>query len=213
MKTRTFFLSALALLGCISKHNIFASNNVKNSSCVEIIQTAEKHFAIPDGILGAIAMVESGQKPWAVNSNGRSKICRNKGIALQYIKQLRAKGYRNINIACMQINYLHHRSSINIENMLDPYQNVMYAAKYLIKLKNRYGNWSEAIKYYHSPDPYHHNKYYSKVIALCNNLNNTSSPNTISNSTNNNKLIINTHKKQRFIIGLGPAVGFSTKKK
>ena len=63
-------------------------------------------------------------------------------------------GAKLIDVGCMQINHhFHARHFASLEDMLDPAQNVAYAARFLSELKKREGSWTMAIARYHAgPD-------------------------------------------------------------
>ena len=68
----------------------------------------------------------------------------------------------------MQINHhFHARNFASVEDMLDPAQNVDYAARFLTELKAREGSWTKAVARYHAGpnnDPAQ-KKYVCRVIA------------------------------------------------
>ena len=46
--------------------------------------------------------------PWTINMGGKGKFFDNKDKALNYTKNFINKGKKNIDIGCMQINYMYH---------------------------------------------------------------------------------------------------------
>ena len=130
-----------------------------------LISQKEQQHKIPAGLLTAIARVESEFSPYAVNSNGRSKSFRNIKEAKLYVTALRDQGIIDINIGALQINYAYHKNRFkNAVAILDPYQNIAYAAKYLASLKAKYGSWVMAVKFYHSPDQKYQDIYITKIM-------------------------------------------------
>ena len=64
----------------------------------------------------------------------------------------------------MQINFKYHNEQFkNLNTMLDPINNIDWAAKYLKKLYKRYKSWNIAISRYHSSNPERMRKYLEKV--------------------------------------------------
>ena len=64
----------------------------------------------------------------------------------------------------MQINYKFHGHKFkNLDHILNPEENVKYAAKFLQKLFKRHKSWNEAISRYHSSEPARKRKYLTKV--------------------------------------------------
>lgn len=133
--------------------------------CKMLISQKEQQHKIPVGLLAAIASVESEFSAYAVNSNGKSKRFTNIGEAKNYVAGLRKQGVIDINIGALQINYAYHKNKFsNAMALLDPYQNIAYAAKYLAYLKRVYGSWIKAVKFYHSPDAKYQDIYITKVM-------------------------------------------------
>jgi hypothetical protein len=135
-------------------------------TCADHIAKQETEKGIPQGLLKAIAMVESRISPWAVNALGRAHFFKSKEAAAKFIRGLVARGVGNIGIGCMQLHYAsHHRHFKSVEDMLEPKNNIAHAAKLLRHLKSRYGSIERAVKLYHSASPYYHNIYKTKVYG------------------------------------------------
>ena len=136
-------------------------------ACTNVItrQEAQKH--IPSGLLKAIAMVESGMSPWAVNARGHAHNFTSKEKAATYIRQLIDEGVGNIGIGCMQLHYAsHHRSFRSVEEMLEPEKNIAFAAKLLKNLESRHGSLDTAVKRYHSALPSCNKPYKKRVYGM-----------------------------------------------
>ncbi len=84
--------------------------------------------------------------------------------SLAEIERLYDQGVRNIDIGCMQV-YLHYHGHAfkNFEEMLDPSNNVAYAALLLKKLYHDARSWSVAITRYHYWTPKFSRIYHNKV--------------------------------------------------
>ena len=144
------------------------SNSI--TDCFNFTEKYGKQFNIPDKLLTSISLVESGIKknnrfiswPWTLNVSGKSKFFDNKNDALEFLK----KNYKNknIDVGCMQISLKYHFKEFDsIENILDPDQNVKYAAKFLKKLFSKHKRWNEAISRYHSSVPTRKKQYLKRV--------------------------------------------------
>ena len=145
----------------INKNAVF-----NKKDCMILIRQQEQQYKIPAGLLAAIAKVESGFGPYAVNSNGKSKQFKNLQDAKFYVTGLRNQGIIDINIGALQINYAYHKTRFsNAAAILDPYQNISYAAKYLASLRKTYGSWVKAVKFYHSPVSKYQDMNISKVMC------------------------------------------------
>lgn len=137
------------------------------SLCKAAIAKHETQKGIPQGLLRAIAKIESGFSPWVVNSRGRGHVFHSKEAAAQYIKQLVQGGFTNFSVGVMQLHYASHRRNFtSVEEMLEPENNVAHAAKLIKNLEHRTGSMERAVKLYHSPSPAHHNPYQRRVYGV-----------------------------------------------
>lgn len=136
---------------------------LKNELKALITEQEELH-KIPSGLLLAIATVESGSKPYALNIQGKSVIGRNKREAVDLIHEALANGITNIDVGVMQLNVRWHRENFgSIEEMLEPKKNIEYAASFLLTLYKKYGNWHRAVRFYHSSRAEYYRKYSRKI--------------------------------------------------
>ncbi|MDR3179929.1 MAG: transglycosylase SLT domain-containing protein [Holosporaceae bacterium] len=136
--------------------------------CENEIIKAEKKFSIPRRLLLAIGIVESGKVsakrkrpwPWTICAAGKSYFCSTKSAAIALAKRLLARGIRNMDVGCMQVNLLHHsRAFRNLEEAFTPKNNVSYGAKYFTELKKASNSWTYAVGYYHSKSSKHYKPY------------------------------------------------------
>jgi soluble lytic murein transglycosylase-like protein len=130
--------------------------------CQRAIAAAEPGSGIPPGLLGAIALVESGRRnpvtgaptpwPWSYNVNGEGHAPPSKAAAIAEVAALQAAGTRSIDVGCMQVNLLHHPQAFaSLEEAFDPAANLRYAVRFLRELQGRSGgDWGLAIARYHS---------------------------------------------------------------
>jgi soluble lytic murein transglycosylase-like protein len=137
----------------------------------EMLHAAQKH-GVPLGVLYAVGMTESGRagglRPSALNIEGNAVYDLSRDEALRRIVQARQQGAKLIDVGCMQINAHYHGSHFNsVADMLDPAQNVDYAARFLRQLRAREGNWTMAVARYNAgPDNNPaQKKYICRVIA------------------------------------------------
>jgi hypothetical protein len=147
--------------------------------CAEPIRHHEQQAGIPNQLLAAVARAESGRWdkvesasfawPWTVTAEGKGQFFANKGEAIAQVKQLRARGVRNIDVGCMQVNLLHHPDAFaDLEEALDPQANVAYATSFLKQLFEQKRSWVTAVGNYHSATPEFHFRYREKVMKLWN---------------------------------------------
>jgi hypothetical protein len=133
----------------------FASNATTASLCERHLSSAAKAEDVPLGLLYAIAMTETGSggrlRPFALNIGGKPVLAKTKEEALSAFKTAREEDIALIDLGCMQINHYYHNTQFSsVSDMLDPKQNVHYAAKLLGKLKRQHGTWTEAVARYHA---------------------------------------------------------------
>ena len=150
----------------------FLFSSTAQADCEKNFIYAENKYGIPNGYLRAIALTEVGLgetgklRSWAFNIAGNSLYFRDKTDALRYLSKL---DIENIDIGCMQINkYWHVKNFKSSKQMLDPYQNVMYAAYFLKSIYSKTGSWEQSIKNYHSKNSDLNDKYYRRFSHYLN---------------------------------------------
>jgi hypothetical protein len=150
---------------------------LSNDLCASIIARAERRHGIPARLLRAISLAETGRVdprskamiawPWAVNAGGTGHYHATKTKAIAAVKRLRAKGARNIDVGCMQVNLMHHPKAFpNLQTAFDPRQNVAYAAKFLKDLHAKTGSWIDAVAAYHSSVAHQGTPYMLRVLRI-----------------------------------------------
>ena len=142
-----------------------SKTSFSKNDCKAFIKQMEIDNKIPEGLLMAIAAVESEHNPWAINCAGVSRSFTSHEAAKKFVVDLRSQGKVDINIGILQINYGAHKTMFKTaEEVLSPTKNITYAAKYLAQLKKQYGSWQRAVCFYHSPDVKCQNIYLNKVM-------------------------------------------------
>jgi hypothetical protein len=134
--------------------------------CRPALVAAEVRHGIPDGLLQAIGLVETGRRdaatgrrepwPWAINAAGEPHFFETKQQAVDWVRDAQARGMRSIDVGCAQINLMYHPSAFaSLEQAFDPASNADYAARFLKELRNTTagGNWMAAAGDYHSLTP------------------------------------------------------------
>jgi soluble lytic murein transglycosylase-like protein len=137
----------------------------------EILRASQK-YGVPAGILYAVGLTETGVKgslqPYALNIEGKAVFARDRDDAEAEFAKARRQGAKLIDLGCMQINHHYHAGRFrSLGDMLDPRQNVDYAARFLLELKKRHETWSMAVARYHAGpdnDPAQR-RYLCRVIA------------------------------------------------
>lgn len=145
--------------------------------CAKATNRVERERKIPRQLLRAISKAESGRFnkerqavmawPWTVMAEGRGRYLDTKAEAIAEVEGLRARGVRNIDVGCMQINLMHHPDAFaSLDEAFDPLTNVRYAASFLKTMAANQGSWAKAAAYYHSQTPARYRVYRSKVRQI-----------------------------------------------
>ncbi|MES2984116.1 MAG: lytic transglycosylase domain-containing protein [Pseudomonadota bacterium] len=142
--------------------------------CTQYFPVEEQKNGIPTHLLAAIATTESGRWhkalgmnvpwPWTINVEGKGYVFNSKAEAIAQTQSLIAKGYRSIDVGCMQVNLKHHpKAFADLNQAFDPSTNVAYAAKFLHDNYATLGDWIKATAAYHSRTPVHGARYLSDI--------------------------------------------------
>ena len=141
---------------CVAPETAAAAENMV---CEKAALKAEKSFGLPDGLLQAIAIVESGRFidnkknawPWTVNVAGKGHYFSSRLEAEKFVALKSAANVESVDIGCFQINKKWHGNAFSSEQaMFDANRGAEYAASFLNALKEETGDWETAIQYYHS---------------------------------------------------------------
>lgn len=132
---------------------------VSQDLCTSAILAAEQRYNIPGHLLLAIGLQEAGMRrqgrvtvwPWSVNAAGDGRMFRSEAQAVQWVQAQQAIGVTSIDVGCMQVNLRWHPNAFaSLQTAFDPATNVDYAARYLLNLYARTGDWMLAAGSYHS---------------------------------------------------------------
>ena len=145
--------------------------------CAQQTAATERRMAIPQHLLKAISLAESGRWnelnrenvawPWTVTAGGQGRFFDTQAEALAEVEILMTEGVRNIDVGCMQINLYYHGGAFEgLEEAFDPRSNTAYAASYLKNMFSATGNWLDAAGYYHSTTPELGGPYKDKVVRF-----------------------------------------------
>ena len=167
------FLVALFAVVCANRAR---ADVAPSALCRSAITSAERAFGIPDRLMQAIGVVESGRTderggvtawPWTINVEGVGYVFDTKQDAVAAVNAHRARGARSIDVGCMQVNLMHHGDAFSsLEQAFDPVANARYAAEFLQKLLAQTGSWPRAAAGYHSLTPDIGADYGRKVLAV-----------------------------------------------
>ena len=143
--------------------------------CDTAIVGAERAVRLPLGLLGAVALVESGRPdaagnvrpwPWTINAEGRGQFFASKQDAIDAVRTLQSQGVQSIDVGCMQVNLMYHPNAFaSLDQAFDPITNAQYAARFLNTLYGISGSWVQVTAAYHSQTPAIGADYQQRVIA------------------------------------------------
>ncbi len=145
--------------------------------CAMEVARQERLLGIPERLLHAISLAESGRYdpsvkavrawPWTVMAEGQGRYLATKQEAIAEVRALQAKGVRNIDVGCMQVNLRHHPDAFSsLEEAFDPATNVAYSARFLSSLYDNTNNWTLAASYYHSQTPHLAAAYRERLVQI-----------------------------------------------
>ncbi len=143
--------------------------------CDQSIEQVAALSLVPREVIYKIARLESGRRldgryiswPWSLNNSGKGYFLKDSSTALSTLAKLRAQGKKNIDVGCMQLNVRWHSEFFNsLEQMMNPFDNVRYAAHYLEQLYKETGSWEKAVKFYHSRNAKFNTVYYRKYKEM-----------------------------------------------
>lgn len=144
--------------------------------CLSATLKAEEKYQIQKHLLTSISNVETGrwnkrlqQKaawPWTVNVKGKGYFYKTKAEAVVAVKNWQKRGYKSIDVGCMQVNLrFHGKKFASLEEAFDPEKNVDVAARFLKKRHQSRGDWMKAATDYHSKRPSKARAYKKKLLA------------------------------------------------
>jgi hypothetical protein len=122
--------------------------NSPRAACLTAARVAEVNHGLPEGLLTAIALNESGLHAYALNLRGRAYFPSSREEAR---RMLVAAGGRGM-AGCFQINAGVHVAR-GEDWPLDPPQAADWAARYLVRHYENHGDWGRAVLRWHGASP------------------------------------------------------------
>ncbi len=170
-------VAAGAAMALAAAHSSAAPTPEAHALCIEATRNAERRHHLAPHLLGAISLAETGRWsqahrasfawPWTVMAEGRGRYLPSKAAAIAEVITLQARGVRNIDVGCMQVNLHYHADAFDdLNQAFDPETNANYAAAFLRDLKDEVGTWKDAVAYYHSRDDQRGDAYQGRVYDL-----------------------------------------------
>lgn len=168
--------SALPALTILSAAAAAASTDLSEAAiCEEAGAFASARVGVPEDVLRALSRTETGRNleghfvpwPWTVNMEGTGKWFDTPDEALAFALAEHQRGARSFDIGCFQVNFKYHGQAFgSIRDMFDPYQNALYAARFLASLYLELGDWTKAAGAYHSRTPDLASRYSSRFADI-----------------------------------------------
>jgi hypothetical protein len=147
--------------------------------CERAIVNGARRAGVPEGVLHAIALTETGRNmggemrpwPWAINREGEGHWFATRDEALRFAKASVAAGRTSFDVGCFQVNYRWHGDAFpSLEAMFDMETSGTYAAQFLRNLHGELGDWSAAAGAYHSRTPEFAQRYRARFDRIYANL-------------------------------------------
>lgn len=170
-----FRIMIVALCAASANPGVHAQADA-SMTCEQAAHTAESTYGLPAGLLSAIGKVESGRRdpltghlrpwPYTLNANGAGSYFPDLVSASTAVEFLQSRGVASIDVGCFQVNLLHHPHAF--PTLLDAFMpdvNADYAARFLLDLRRRTGDWVQAVMAYHSATPALGQAYWAQVRA------------------------------------------------
>ena len=145
--------------------------------CDRAVDAVERELRLPARLLRAVSLAESGRWdaarqasfawPWTVTAGGAGRFYRDRDEAMAAVRRLHARGVRNIDVGCMQVNLMYHADAFDeLDAAFDPARNALYAGQFLKALRLERRSWSAAVAHYHSATPERGTAYSERVFEL-----------------------------------------------
>ena len=145
-------------------------------ACSAAVAEASRSFSLPNGLLAAIAAVESGRPdpasgqrtpwPWTVNAEGAGHFYGTEEEAVAAVQAFQRRGVASIDVGCLQVNLGYHPDAFaTLADAFDPAVNARYASLFLSQLFAEQADWLKAAAAYHSHTPELATPYETAVAA------------------------------------------------
>ena len=118
------------------------------AACLVAARQAEIAHGVPEGLLTAIALNESGLHAYALNLRGRAYFPETREEARRLLTSAGTRGMAG----CFQINAGVHVAR-GEDWPLDPNQAADWAARYLVRHYENHGDWGRAVLRWHGASP------------------------------------------------------------
>ena len=157
---------------------VFPEDGSPVAQCLAAAHAAGVLARVPDGLMGRIALAESGRRdvdgawrpwPWSVDADGADVALYTRAQAIAFASIAPRRGVRSLDVGCLQVNLQSHPHAFTtLDDAFDPWTNALYAARYLRSLydSDAAHDWSVAVGMYHSHTPELAAEYRTRVAML-----------------------------------------------
>jgi soluble lytic murein transglycosylase-like protein len=161
VKTLIFILTLL----CWPPAGPPAEAGIAAPAAESLFEAPSRHFGLSKSLVMAIAQVESGFHPWALNIEGKPYLFDSKEEVLRKAEEAQAAG-RSFDVGLMQVNnWWLNRYGVSLEAALDPLANTFFGGWILYQELTRHRTVREAVGAYHSPDQDRASRYADQVLS------------------------------------------------
>lgn len=148
MRLPTFLSRVLLLTASFAVPGAAAA---ADPACIAAASAAERAEGLPPGLLGAIGAVESANRRWAIDADGRPLAAADLADATLRSAGAIAEGARFVDVGCFQVDLRYHGAAFgSLADAFDPMRNAIVAARFLASLHRAAGDWTRAIGRYHT---------------------------------------------------------------
>ncbi len=157
-------LTLIAATGAQARR-VFPQDGSPVQRCVMAAAIAGALEGVPDGLMGKIALAETGRPdvdrvyrpwPWSIDADGTDYAFPTIQAAVAWAVTAPRRGVHFLDAGCLQVNLQYHPQAFaTLAEAFDPFDNALYAARFLRSLHDgdAGGDWSTAVGLYHSYTP------------------------------------------------------------
>lgn len=167
----------LTLALCLGSAGALHAAGSPGEQCDQAARRAEQQWGLPDGLLHAIGIVESGRPdpvqgrstpwPWALDVAGQPVFPDTQEQAEDALAALQQRGKLTADIGCFQVSLLFHPDAFpDPSEGFDAERNAQFAARLLTELHAQTGSWEGAVEAYHSANPDRGVPYAKRVMRV-----------------------------------------------
>ncbi|WP_114377596.1 transglycosylase SLT domain-containing protein [Elioraea thermophila] len=140
-----------AAANTIGERNERSARGELAARCLDAARMAEAVYGLPEGLLVAVAIVESALHPYALGTERASRFPGDAGEAQREAETL-ARGARSLSAGCFQVNLKAHGREARAW-VFDAHASALFAAALLADARRRAGSFAAALALYNGAAP------------------------------------------------------------